>query len=139
MLKKILLIILLLVCISVNFLAFTHADRTEECKVSWDCLDQPNFKLHVWQLSPWDDDLIWSDTEETMNNILQTIITKLMIWFWTVSLFIMTIWWWYMILYNWKDELLTKWKSIFMSWWIWLVVALLSWAWIKIVIYLIYT
>ena len=138
MLKKIFLLIILIFWVTINFNSFAISDREAEC-LDGDCLDQASFKLHVWQLSPWDDDLIWSDTEETMNNILQTIITKLMIWFWTVSLFIMTVWWWYMILYNWKDELLTKWKSIFMSWWIWLVVALLSWAWIKIVIYLIYT
>ena len=44
----------------------------------------------------------------------------------------------FMIVANWKDELLTKWKGIFMAWLIWLIIAL-SASWImKLVIYIIY-
>ena len=44
----------------------------------------------------------------------------------SIALLVMTIWTWYMILYHWEDELLSKWKYMFNSWIIALVVALSS-------------
>lgn len=82
--------------------------------------------------------LTWSTAKETVENTLSTIVNKLMIAFWVLALFIMTIGWWYMIFAHWQDELLNKWKGIFIAWLTSLVVALWSWIIIKIVIFLLY-
>lgn len=144
MYKKIFLIFFLIIWISLNFNYSywdqTKAERDAACAVSWDCLDKPSFTIDIDNFAVWwsAQDYIESTAEWTIEWFLQVVILKLMIVFWTISLFVMTIWWWYMILYNWKDELLTKWKSIFMAWIIALSVSLSSWILIKIVVYLIY-
>jgi hypothetical protein len=55
-----------------------------------------------------------------------------------LSLIIMVIWWWYMIIYSWQEELLSKWKKIFMAGIISLIIALLSWLIVNFVNYLLY-
>jgi hypothetical protein len=57
----------------------------------------------------------------------------------SLSVLIMTIWGWYIIMHNWQDELLSKWKSIFMSWVYAMSVALSSYYIISIVRYLLYS
>jgi hypothetical protein len=63
----------------------------------------------------------------------------LMIGLGSVSLLIMTIWAWYMIIFHGQDELLSKWKYIFMSWIIALVVALSSYYIVSLLRYLLYS
>jgi len=77
-------------------------------------------------------------SKATLENWLTTIVQKLLIAFWVLSLFIMTIGWWYMIFAAGQDELLNKWKSIFNSGLIALLVALGSGMIMKIIIYLLY-
>ena len=91
------------------------------------------------------DSLFWQTSsiktwtaKDTVENTLITIVQKLMIAFWVLSLFIMTIGWGYMIFAAWKDEMLSKWKSIFSAWLIALIIALASSIIIKLVIYLLY-
>ena len=91
------------------------------------------------------DSLFWQNSsiktwtaKDTVENTLTTIVQKLMIAFWVLSLFIMTIGWGYMIFAAWKDEMLSKWKSIFSAWLIALAIALISSIIIKLVIYLLY-
>ena len=81
---------------------------------------------------------IYQDAEETIDDVLEVIVNKLMIWFWVLALFIMTVGWGYMIFAHGQDELLNKWKSIFSAWIISLLVALWSWIIMKIVISLLY-
>ncbi len=80
----------------------------------------------------------WGSLEETVNFALGTIIQKLMIGLGSLSILIMTVGAWYIVLHNWQDELLNKWKSIFMSWIYAMIVALTSYYLIVIVRYLLY-
>lgn len=106
----------------------------------WGTLEDPTFMIDSFKLWIW-----WNAIDRGMNSIatvdnaLGLTIEKLMIVFWTLSLFIMTIGWWYMIFAHGQDELLNKWKSIFTAWIISITVALSSWIIMKIVIYLLYT
>ena len=103
---------------------------------SWD-LTSPDFQINVDDISPW---IVWqwSTTKERVNWLLWTFIQNMMIALWILSVFIMTIGSWYMILHNGQDELLSKWKSIFMSWVYAMIVALTSYYLIAIVSYLLY-
>ena len=74
----------------------------------------------------------------TIEEFLKVTANKLLIAFWVLALFIMTIGWGYMIFAAGQDELLNKWKSIFNSGLIALLVALGSWIIMKLVIYLLY-
>ena len=98
----------------------------------------PWFNVNVgWIFPSWTAILAWS-WEETAKNLVETIAVKLLMWIWFFALLIMIIWGGFMVVANWKDELLTKWKWIFMAWLIWLIIAL-SASWImKLVIYIIY-
>jgi hypothetical protein len=96
-----------------------------------------SFSIRVNDISPWMD-IHWGDSKESVNFALWTIIQKLMIALWSLALLIMTIWAWYIILHNWQDELLSKWKSIFMSGVIALIVALSSYYIIAILSYILY-
>jgi hypothetical protein len=59
--------------------------------------------------------LRWDDTTERTNNLLWVVIQNMMIALGAISILIMTVWAWYMVLHNWQDELLSKWKTIFMA------------------------
>lgn len=96
------------------------------------------FTINVSDISPWIDSE-WSDTEERINWLLWTIIQTMMIALWVLSVFIMTIWAWYIILHNWQDELLSKWKSIFMAWVYSMIIALSSYLIIYIVRQILYS
>lgn len=74
----------------------------------------------------------------TINNVLMTVLDKLILVIWACAIFIMTIWAGYMIIYHGQDEFLSKWKSIFMSWIIALVVALSAWIIVRLFSYLLY-
>jgi hypothetical protein len=77
-------------------------------------------------------------SEELINKWLWTIIQKLMIALWVISLLIMTIWAWYIILYHGEDEYLTKWKWIFTAGIISLVIALSSYYMVNLIGYILY-
>ncbi len=109
----------------------------EACKESWTCFEKTSWMLNVWTLTPWWAWKWWSIEEQT-DSIFSKIINFLMVLIWSLSLLIMTIWWWYMILHNWQDELLSKWKSIFMSWIYALIISLSAYIIVKAIIKLIY-
>ncbi len=109
---------------------------------SWeDELCSNSFQINVWDITPWWEKLKlkWNNVKEKINFLLWTIIQKLMIALGTLALLIMTIWAWYMIFYHWQDELLSKWKSIFMSWVIALIVALSSYYIISFIRFILYS
>lgn len=112
----------------------------EACALSKSCLEDENFEITVSDFVPWwtFDPSKWSNMKERTNWILWTIIEKLVIALGILSVFIMTIWWAYMILHNWQDELLNKWKSIFMSGIYAMAIALSSYFMVAIVRYLVF-
>mgnify|MGYP001773797700 CR=1 FL=1 len=132
--------ITILLLFSFSFVNITHAEIREWCE-TWNCLDEPNFEINVsWGdgLTPWKLWMEWDSLEERANWILWTIMQRLMIALWVLSVLIMTIWAWYIILNNWQDELLSKWKSIFMAWIYAMLIALTSYYLIAIVRYMLY-
>ena len=105
-------------------------------ETNW-CIEKASFEISVNDISPWMG-IITGNSNQTINKALWTIIQKLMIGLWSLSLLIMTVGAWYIILHNWQDELLSKWKSIFMSWVYAMMVSLSSYYLIMIVRYIIY-
>lgn len=103
-----------------------------------DCISSSNFEIWVDKFSPWMKTRDWT-IEQKANFLLWTIIQKLMIALGSVSIFIMVIWSGYMILAHWQDELLSKWKSIFISWITAMAIALSSYYLIAIIRYIIYS
>ena len=96
------------------------------------------FTINVNEIAPADR-VEWNNINEVTNNLLGTIIQSLMVPLWAIALLIMTIWAWYMIFYHWQDELLSKWKSIFNSWLIALVIALGSYYIVSLVRFILYS
>ena len=97
-----------------------------------------SFTIPVWDITPGSTALIWGWAGETVDNVLVTILSKLILVFGVCAAFIMTIGAWYMIIYHGQDEFLSKWKSIFMSGIIALVVALSAGVIVKLFAYLLY-
>lgn len=99
------------------------------------------FVIDLSKIVPWwtsNNDLRWTNSKETLNKSLWNIIKKLMLLLTMLSLLIMTIWAWYMIIYHWQDEFLSKWKNIFMAW-IWaMVISLSSYYIVSLVTYILY-
>jgi len=122
----------------VNVDEAAEAARIKACIESWNCIDQPSFQIDVSTISPWKGNTTWATVEESINSVLATIIQKMMIALWSLSLLIMTIGAGYMILYHGQDELLSKWKSIFLSGITALVVALGSYYLVALVRYILY-
>ena len=146
MFKKIIILVFLVLSLGFNLNSYASTDvekkaveeeRKADCDKSWNCIDQPNFEIKVDNISPWMK-INWKSTKENINHAFGTIIQKLMIALGSLSLLIMTVWAWYMVLNWWQDELLNKWKSIFMAWVYSMVVALASYYIIVIVRYILY-
>lgn len=98
-----------------------------------------SFEINVWDFTPGWASFISGNTEETVDNVLINILDKLLIVFGAFAVLIMTVWAWYMIIYHGQDEFLSKWKSIFMSWVIALVVALSAGVLVQLFAYLLYS
>ena len=105
---------------------------------TWSWLESPKYKIDTSELFGTTNTIKQTSAKATVDKWLTVIVEKLMIAFWVLALLIMTIGWGYMIFAAGQDELLNKWKSIFNSWLIALLVALGSWIIMKIVIYLLY-
>lgn len=108
----------------------SHLVAEENKCNSPDCLNSPNFEINVNNIIgigfSTGDYKNLGNSEQKINFVLWTIIQKLMIALWVLSVLIMTVGWGYIILFHGQDELLSKGKSIFMSGVIALVVALSS-------------
>ncbi len=134
--KKIIFWILVLIGLIFSNISYSG----EEIDCSWDdslCSSNYMLDLDWYWISPKQIDTS-VNAKETIDEWLKLIVNRLMIGFWVLSLFIMTIGWWYMIFAHGQDELLNKWKSIFTSGIIALIVALWAWIIMKLVIYLLY-
>ena len=94
--------------------------------------------IDVNTIAPWGSEFIGQTTQETVENVLLTVLEKLIVMFGVVALVFMTLSAWYMIIYNGQDELLTKWKTMFSASLISLVIALLAGLMVRLLIYLLY-
>lgn len=103
-----------------------------------DNIKDADFEIQVSDITPGSVKLIWSGSWETINNVLLTILEKLIMVFGVCAVFIMTVGGGYMIIYHGQDEFLSKWKSIFMSGIIAMAVALSAWVIVKLFAYLLY-
>lgn len=141
MIKKIVLIFILIF----SFLNLSNVFAWEVWWGIWwwgwpDDISSKDFEIDtsLFSIVEWDS-LRWSNSEETINNTLWNIIQKLMIALWVISLFVMTVWAWYMILYHGQDEYLSKWKNIFIWWITALIVALGSYYLVNLIWYILYS
>ena len=153
MFKKIIIGLLLIVS---SFLIFSNSWFTNEweskdweakkrCLKNWESMiNCPQFTIKTETFSPgWGGTLSkakawWWKTEETANILLWEIIRNLIVVFWVLSLFVITIGWGYMIFHSWEESLLTRWKTMLKYWVISLVIALSSWIMVKLVTWLLY-
>lgn len=89
-----------------------------------------NFTINVWGLSPGGknvkDALGWGEAKNKATNILQVIISVLILPFGVLAIFTMTVWGGMMIFSGGKDEVLNRGKWLFMGSLVALSVALLS-------------
>lgn len=143
--KKILIFLLLLIFSAWSTFADVVSEsetETEDAAILESLksdLTSTSFVIDVSWISPGVDITDKSATTNwKVNYLLWTIIQKMMIALAVLSVLIMTVWGWYIILHNWQDELLSKWKSIFMSWVYSIVVALSSYYLIAIVRFVLY-
>lgn len=137
--KKILTSIL---CFFFIFIWWIFADESKSCSWSIDKNNfcSPVFEIKVNTFSPGGDQFT-TNSLSTKNKILlffTTTISKLMVALWVISLLIMSIWAGYMIFYHGQDEYLSKWKSIFMSGIIALIVALSSYYLVSLLRFILY-
>lgn len=105
-----------------------------------DDITKPDFMIDVNTISPGGESLVDPDGDGrvTVNNVLTTVLNKLVVVFWVIAVFIMTIGAGYMIIYHGQDEFLSKGKSIFMSGIIALVIALSAGVIVNLFKYLLY-
>jgi len=137
MFKKLILLFLFFTFILFSFNVYWETSNWKETKDLTKDITKVEFQIDVDDISPWMNHIKW-DTNKTINFALGTIIQKLMIGLGSLSLLIMTVWAWYIVLHGWQDELLNKWKSIFMSGIYAMLVALSSYYLIVIVRYVLY-
>lgn len=128
--KKIFLTFIVFISILTWFVSLTQAASNN--------IKDADFSIDVDTITPGSTTLIWDGAGETLNNVLLTVLEKLIVVFWVFAVFIMTIGAGYMIIYHGQDEFLSKWKSIFMSGIIALAVALSAWVIVKLFAYLLY-
>lgn len=109
----------------------------EPCK--WEsCLNSSSYMFPTSEFVPGGTFKPGGETQKKVENWLIKIIQNLMIPFWVLATIIMTIWAWYMVLHNWDDEMLNKWKKIFKMWIISIVIALSSYLLVELLKNLLY-
>ncbi len=97
-----------------------------------------DFEIQVETITPWSVKMIWGGAWETIDNVLLTVLEKLIIVFGVCAVFMMTIGAWYMIIHHGEDSFLSKWKSIFVAGILGTAVALSAWVIVKLFAYLLY-
>ena len=148
MIKKLLIIFIILISLSINNVFSETGSLRERCseQVSeWSQkINCPQFTIDVMDFSPgwWKVLEIareWKwDTKHSANAILSVIIKNLIVAFGVLSLLVMTIGWGMMIFHVGQESILTKWKAMFMYWIISLIIALSSGIIIQLVSYFLY-
>lgn len=116
----------------------TPPSNSKEAPTPWEWLNSSSYMFSTKDFVPGWTYSSWWKTEKKFSNWLITIIRKLVIPFWVLAVFVMTIWAWYMILSNWNDEMLNKWKKIFKMWIFSTVIVLSSYIIVELVKNLLY-
>jgi len=113
-------------------------------KVNWASwgsdFTKPTFTINVWDIiwHIWPDNITWDTLETKTNNLLIKIIEMLMVAIWVIALFIVSVWAWYMIIYNWNEEFLKKWRNMIYTGFLALFIALSSYYIMNLVRYILY-
>ncbi len=105
---------------------------------AWDDITTTDFTIDVGTMTPGGTALIKDGAGETVENFLAVALNKLIVIFWVLAVFIMTIGAGYMIIYHGQDEFLSKGKSIFLSGIIALAIALSAGVIVNLFTYLLY-
>ena len=140
--KRFVLMFLAILTLSIFSNSVSSSVYAEEPCTWKDCISSDGFEISVWAITPGTamtgtggvDGTKWS-----VGQFLATILEKLIIIFWVLSILIMTVGAWYMIIYHGQDEFLSKWKSIFVSGLIALAVALSAGVIVRLFAYLLYS
>lgn len=120
-----------------------YEKRQKECSEKQNCLDTADFKFPIWILSAtWNEENKFinkdSDAKKTTNRTLGLFIQKLSIWMWTLAIILMLIWVWHMILHAGQEDVLWRWKTMFISSIIAIAISLSSYILVELVIYIVY-
>ena len=122
-----------------SFLGISYWDE-EKCNWKEWCLTSNTFMVDTAWFWIW---LWWWDKLETTNQkvnfALATIIEKLMIAMSSIALLVMIIGSAYIVLAQWKDEYVSRWRSIFIAWIIALLVALSSYFMVSFIRFILYS
>lgn len=107
---------------------------------SWGDVTDTSFKIPVQDFTPGGTQFLgeWKGTTEVVSSVLSTTLEKLIVIFGALAAFIMTIGAGYMIIYHGQDDLLSRWKSIFMAGVIALVIALSAGIIVRLFTYILY-
>lgn len=131
--KRILIFIALIVSLIFPASNFASSDW-------WDVTDE-TFEIQVGDFTPGGTQFL-EDTDDgtawVVNNVLLTVMEKLIVIFGVLASFIMTIWAGYMIIYHGEESLLSRWKSIFIAWVLALVIALSAGVIMQVFTYILY-
>jgi hypothetical protein len=110
-------------------------------KVNWsDDFAKDTFTVKVgdiiWNI--WHTKVGWGTLEQKTDNLLIMVIEILMVAIWVIALFVVSVWAWYMIIYNWNEEFLKKWRNMIFTGFLALFIALSSYYLMNLVRYILY-
>ena len=123
-------------CISLLLLCNIYSTSV----LAWDNLSKKEFTMDVKDFTPfWKDIIGTSDgTTKTINTALELAMKNMIVIFWVLALWVMTIGGWFMIFNSWDEWLRTKGKTMFMWGVISLAIALSSGIIVQLVRYILY-
>lgn len=115
-----------------------YQERLEKCDEEGNCIDKESYMFDTQEFFGFWNKSSLNNSEQAANFLLGTLIEKLMVALWILSVLIMTVWGWYIVMYHGQDELLSKGKSIFNAGVIALVVALSSYMLVGLLRFILY-
>ena len=126
-------------CISLLLLCNIYSTSV----LAWDNLSKKEFTMDVADFTPFWKKIIeenWElkGTTETINTALELAMKNMIVIFWVLALWVMTIGGWFMIFNSWDEWLRTKGKTMFMWGVISLAIALSSGIIVQLVRYILY-
>lgn len=126
------------ICITLLLLAIVGIDSSFAS--SWGDVTDTSFEIPVQDFTFGGTQFLGEGkgTTEVVGSVLSTTLEKLIVIFGALAAFIMTIGAGYMIIYHGQDDLLSRWKSIFMAGVIALVIALSAGIIVRLFTYILY-
>lgn len=98
-----------------------------------------NVKVSDFTWNTWMDIQDWETLKQKTNGLLNKIIKMLIVAIWVIALFVVSVWAWYMIMYNWNEEFLKKWRNMVYTGFLTLFIALTSYYLMNLVRYILYS